>query len=350
MKIKAKPGTGRKKPTTVLPEPSTPGKKNIAFPIVGIGASAGGLEALEQFLGNVPEGSGMAFVIVQHLDPTRKGMMPELLSRATRMKVVQVKDRMKVQPDCVYVIPPNKDMSILNGVLHLFMPKEPRGLRLAIDFFFCSLADDMKERSIGVILSGMGTDGTLGIKAIKEKGGLVLVQEAVSAKFGGMPSSAILTGVPDIVAPATALPGKIADYLQHAHLIEKRQGVPMEDISQSALDKIIILLRTQTGHDFSQYKKNTIYRRIERRMGLHQITKIATYVRFLQENPQEQNLLFKELLIGVTGFFRDPAAWEKIAQQALPGIMDERTEGGTLRAWSAACSTGEEVYSPGHHL
>ncbi|MBU4317733.1 MAG: PAS domain-containing protein [Proteobacteria bacterium] len=345
MKIKAKPGTGRKKPTTVLPEPSTPGKKNIAFPIVGIGASAGGLEALEQFLGNVPEGSGMAFVIVQHLDPTRKGMMPELLSRATRMKVSQVRDRMKVQPDCVYVIPPNKDMSILNGVLHLFTPKEPRGLRLAIDFFFRSLADDMKERSIGVILSGMGTDGTLGIKAIKEKGGLVLVQEAVSAKFGGMPSSAILTGVPDIVAPATALPGKIAAYLQHAHLIEKRQGVPMEDISQSALDKIIILLRTQTGHDFSQYKKNTIYRRIERRMGIHQITKIATYVRFLQENPQEQNLLFKELLIGVTGFFRDPAAWEKIAQQALPGIMDERTEGGTLRAWSAACSTGEEVYS-----
>ncbi|MBA3028619.1 MAG: chemotaxis protein CheB [Desulfobacteraceae bacterium] len=345
MKIKAKPGAGKKKPATVLPEPSTPRKIKVPFPIVGIGASAGGLEALEQFLGNVPEGSGMAFVIVQHLDPTRKGMMPELLFRATRMKVSQVKDRMKVQPNCVYVIPPNKDMSILHGVLHLFTPEAPRGMRLAIDFFFRSLADDMKEMSIGVILSGMGTDGTLGIKAIKEKGGLVLVQEVVSAKFGGMPNSAILTGVPDIVAPATALPAKIIAYLQHAHVIQKRQGVPMEDLSQSALDKIIILLRTQTGHDFSQYKKSTIYRRIERRMGIHQIAKIATYVRFLQENPQEQNLLFKELLIGVTGFFRDPAAWEKIAQQTLPGIMDERTEGGTLRAWSAGCSTGEEVYS-----
>ena len=345
MKTKTQPGTGRKKPATVPPEPSIPLKKTAPFPIVGIGASAGGLEALEQFFGHVPEESGMAFVIVQHLDPTRKGIMPELLSRVTPMKVHQVKDRMKVAPDCVYVIPPNKDMSILHGVLHLFTPEAPRGLRLAIDFFFRSLADDMKEMSIGVILSGMGTDGTLGIKAIKEKGGLVLVQEAASAKFGGMPGSAIHTGLADIVAPATALPGKIAAYLKYAHLIHKRQGVPAEEISQSALDKIVILLRAQTGHDFSQYKKSTIYRRIERRMSIHQIAKIATYVRFLQENRQERDLLFKELLIGVTGFFRDPAAWEILAAQALPGIMNGRSDGGALRAWSAGCSTGEEVYS-----
>ena len=345
MKTKIQPGTGREKAATVFPESSTQGKKNAPFPIVGIGASAGGLEALEQFLGNVPEASGMAFVIVQHLDPTRKGIMPELLSRTTSMKVVQVRDNMKIAPDGVYVIPPNKDMSILHGVLHLFKPEAPRGLRLAIDFFFRSLADDMKEMSIGVILSGMGTDGTLGIKAIKEAGGLVLVQETASAKFSGMPDSAIHTGLTDIVAPAAALPGKITAYLKHTRLIHKRQDVPMEDISQSALDKIVILLRTRTGHDFSQYKKSTIYRRIERRMAIHQIAKITTYVRFLRENRQERDFLFKELLIGVTGFFRDPAAWEKLGEQALPMIMANKSDGETLRAWSAGCSTGEEIYS-----
>ena len=345
MKTKIQPGTGRKKPATVLPEPTIPDKKDVPFPIVGIGASAGGLDALEQFFGHVPEKSGMAFVIVQHMDPTRKGIMPELLARATPMKVYQVKDRMKVKPDCVFVIPPNKDMSILHGVLHLFAPEAPRGLRLAIDFFFRSLADDMKEMSIGVILSGMGTDGTLGIKAIKEKGGLVLVQEAASAKFAGMPDSAIQTGLADVVAPAANLHEKIVAYLQHARLINKPQGLPAEEMTQSALDKVVILLRTHTGHDFSQYKKSTIYRRIERRMNIHQIGKIATYVRFLQENRQERDLLFKELLIGVTGFFRDPAAWEKLAKQALPMIMDKKSHGETVRAWSAGCSTGEEVYS-----
>jgi two-component system CheB/CheR fusion protein len=345
MKIKAKPRTGKKKPERVSPEKTSPLTPTAPFPIVGIGASAGGLEALEQFLGQVPDGSGMAFVIVQHLDPTRKGIMPELLSRATRMRVHQVKDRMQVEPDCVYVIPPNKDMSILHGVLHLFKPEAPRGLRLSIDFFFRSLADDRQAMSIGVILSGMGTDGTLGVKAIKEKGGLVLVQDVASAKFAGMPGSAIHTGLVDIVAPAGELPGKIISYLKHAHGMNQQQDAPLEEITRSALDKIVILLRSQTGHDFSQYKKSTIYRRIERRMGIHQIGKIASYVRYLQENLQERDLLFKELLIGVTSFFRDSVAWEKLAQQAIPSLMDGHARGEILRAWSVGCSTGEEVYS-----
>ncbi len=187
--------------------------------IVGIGASAGGLEALEHFLGHVPAGSGMAFVIVQHLDPTHKGIMPELLQRTTGMKVIQVKDRTRVQPDCVYVIPPNKDMSILHGVLHLLEPAAPRGLRLPIDFFLRSLAQDQQEQSIGVILSGMGSDGTLGLRAIKEKAGVVLVQEPASAKFDGMPRSAIDAGLADIVAPAEELPGKILAYLQRTPLV-----------------------------------------------------------------------------------------------------------------------------------
>ena len=260
---------------------------------MGIGASAGGLEALEQFLEHMPQGSGMAFVIVQHLDPTHKGVMPELLQRATPMQVIQVKDRTPVQPNHVYVIPPNKDMSILHGTLHLLDPTAPRGLRLPIDFFFRSLADDRKERSIGVILSGMGTDGTVGLKAIKEKAGVVFVQDPASAKFDSMPRSAIDAGVADVVAPVGELPGKILAYLERAPLLTK-PGFLLEGKAQSALEKVVILLRSHTGHDFSLYKKSTVYRRIERRMGIHQIEGIAEYVRFLQGNPQELELLFKE--------------------------------------------------------
>ncbi|MEY4385932.1 MAG: protein glutamate methylesterase CheB and methyltransferase CheR [Verrucomicrobiota bacterium] len=317
---------------------------NGAFPIVGIGASAGGLEALEQFLGSVPAASGMAFVIVQHLDPTHKGIMSELLQRSTSMKVVQVKDRIKVRPDCVYVIPPNKDMSILHGVLHLLAPAAPRGLRLPIDFFLRSLAMDQEEHSVGVILSGMGSDGTLGLRAIKEKAGVVLVQEPDTAKFDGMPRSAIDAGLADIVAPASELPGKILSYLRRPPLIPPTEAA-LEDKMQNSLEKAVVLLRSHTGHDFSLYKRNTLYRRIERRMGIHQIGKMAAYVRYLQENSQELDLLFKELLIGVTSFFRDPAAWEELREKALPAMLADRPPGQPLRAWVPGCSTGEEAYS-----
>jgi two-component system, chemotaxis family, CheB/CheR fusion protein len=313
------------------------------FPIVAIGASAGGLEALEQFLENTPQTNGMAFVIIQHLDPTRKGVMPELLQRATAMNVVQVKDRTVVLPNRVYVIPPNKDMSILHGVLHLLDPVAPRGLRLPIDFFFRSLADDRKERSIGVILSGMGTDGTMGAKAIKDRAGVVFVQDPASAKFDSMPRSAIDAGIADIVAPVEELPGKIIAYLERAPLLTK-PGFLLEGKAKSALEKVVILLRSQTGHDFSLYKKSTIYRRIERRMGIHQIEGILEYVRFLQENPRELELLFKELLIGVTSFFRDPAAWEEL-KGAMLTLLDNRPSGQMFRAWVPGCSTGEEAYS-----
>ena len=354
MKKRAKPerkqaSSKEQKPARPEPQGTPPeegGQRSLeaAFPIVGIGASAGGLEALELFLGKVPEGSGMAFVIVQHLDPTHKGIMAELLQRATAMQVIQVKDRTRVQPDCVYVIPPNKDMSILHGVLHLLAPVAPRGLRLPIDFFFRSLADDRQDQSIGVILSGMGSDGTLGLRAIKEKAGVVFVQEPASAKFDGMPRSAIDAGLADVVAPVEELPGKIIAYLQHVPLIA-RPGLAQEDKAQSGLEKVVILLRAQTGHDFSLYKKTTVYRRIERRMGIHQIDRIATYVRFLQENPQELELLFKELLIGVTSFFRDPAAWEQLKEEVIPALLAGRPPSQALRAWVPGCSTGEEAYS-----
>jgi len=340
----------KKSQTPALSPAPSPGETEIrttnngAFYIVGIGASAGGLEALEQFMRHVPEGSGLAFVIVQHLDPTHKGIMPELLQRATIMEVLQVRDRMKVKPNCVYVIPPNKDMSILHGVLHLFEPSAPRGLRLPIDFFLRSLAADRQEHSIGVILSGMGSDGTMGLRAIKEKAGVVLVQEPASARFDSMPMSAIEAGLADLVAPAEDLPGKIIDYLRHARVITKTER-PLEEKDQSALEKVLILLRNKTGQDFSLYKKNTVYRRVERRMSIHQIDRIAAYVRYLQENSQEVDLLFKELLIGVTSFFRDPAAWEKVQGEAIPALLAGRPAGGMLRAWSVGCSTGEEAYS-----
>ncbi|MDA8431163.1 MAG: PAS domain-containing protein [Geobacteraceae bacterium] len=344
MTRETKPAKSSRKPANAAQKDIPPLRESRPFPIVGIGASAGGLEALEQFLRHVPEACGMAFVIVQHLDPTHKGIMPELLRRVTGLEVFQVRDRMRVKPNCVYVIPPNKDMSILHGVLHLFDPTAPRGLRLPIDFFLRSLAEDRKELSIGVILSGMGSDGTMGLRAIKEKMGVALVQEPASAKYDSMPRSAIEAGLADLIAPAEQLPAKIVGFLLHARTSATTELTLLEK-DQSALEKILILLRARTGQDFSLYKKNTVYRRIERRMSIHQIDRIASYVRFLQENPQEVELLFKELLIGVTSFFRDPEAWEQLQRQAIAALLKKRTAGGIIRAWSAGCSTGEEAYS-----
>ena len=314
------------------------------FPVVGIGSSAGGLEALELFLKNVPSPCGMAFVIVQHLDPTHKGIMVELLQRVTAMPVCEVTDHLAIKQDHVYLIPPNRNMSILHRKLYLLDMVKPRGLRLPIDFFFRSMADDLQHHSIGVILSGMGSDGTLGLRAIKEKGGGVFVQEPASSKYDGMPRSAIDEGLADVIASADTLPAKIMAYLKHLPVISQPL-VTLEQKALSSLKKIIILLRTQTGHDFSLYKKNTIYRRIERRMGIHEIKKISDYVHYLQTNQHEVELLFKELLIGVTNFFRDPEAWESLKTKGITSILTNHPSGGVVRAWVAGCSTGEEAYS-----
>ena len=322
----------------------TPLKTLISdFPIVGIGASAGGLEALEQFFKNMPKDNGMAFVVIQHLDPNHVDILAELLQRTTSMPVAHVTDRLPVKPNHVYVIPPNKSMSILNGTLHLFEPIESRGLRLPVDFFFRSLADDQQEKSIGIILSGMGSDGSLGLKAIKEKNGLVLVQDPGEAKFDSMPKSAVAAVNVDILGAANELPEKLINYLKFSPVVTHDSEIEPKSISN--LDKIIILLRTQTGHDFSQYKKNTMFRRIERRMNVHQIDKINNYIRFLQENPKELEILFKELLIGVTSFFRDAAVWNKIKESILPDMFNELPNGHVFRAWIPGCSTGEEAYS-----
>jgi len=314
------------------------------FPIVGIGTSAGGLEALEQFLSHVPKECGMAFVVVQHLSPDHTGNLPELLQRSTSMKVQQVNGNTKVQPDHVYVIPSGKDMTISSRTLHLHDSDTKHGLRLPIDTFLRSLAEDCTEQSIGVILSGMGSDGTLGLCAIKEQGGLTLVQEPASAKFDSMPKSVIDAGFADIVAPAEELPERIIDFLGCATPRWKSEE-NQRDKELSNFEKITTLLKAKTRHDFSLYKPTSVYRRIERRMGIHKITSIADYARFLQKNAQEVDLLFKELLIGVTSFFRDTALWEELKNEAVPKILTAYPEGGSLRAWSCGCSTGEEAYS-----
>ena len=311
---------------------------------MGLGASAGGLEALTQFLEHVPVNSGLAFVVVQHLDPTHKGMLPDLLQRATAMKVTQVTDRVRILPDHVYVIPPNYDLSILHGTLHLLKPVAARGLRLPIDSFFRSLAEDQRERSIGVVLSGMGSDGTLGLKAIKEQAGLVLVQDPTRAKFDAMPRSAVEAGLADIVASADQLPAKLISHLQHVRKIGEADLL-LESKTQGALEKIVILLRSRNGHDFTLYRRSTLHRRVERRMGIHQLSRIGDYVRYLQENPQELDILFKELLIGVTAFFRDTPAWQELTKNVFPRLLADRPDGGGLRAWVVGCSTGEEAYS-----
>ncbi|HSN79056.1 MAG TPA: chemotaxis protein CheB [Rhodoferax sp.] len=321
---------------------------SASFPIVGIGASAGGLTALEHFLSHVPDHCGLAVVVVQHRDPHNQGMLVELLQRHTPMPVQQVQDQMPVEPDHVYVIPPGQDMSLMHGVLHLFEPTEARGLRQPIDFFFKSLADDRQHNSIGVILSGMGSDGTAGLRAIRQAGGASFAQTPASAQFDSMPRSAIDADVVDVVATAEELPAKVMAFVGRIRLVGDVQAQVEAEFQRNAagfLDKILVLLRTHTGHDFSAYKKNTIMRRIERRMGLHQLPRIDDYLRYVRENPNEVDLLLAEMLIGVTSFFRDPPVWEQVRREVLPALRTNHPDGAMLRAWVPGCSTGEEAYT-----
>jgi two-component system CheB/CheR fusion protein len=327
------------------PSPANVATKDLI--VVGIGASAGGLEAFESFFTHMPaeSGSGIAFVLVQHLDPTHKSILTDLVKHYTKMKVFEVEDGVAVQPNCTYIIPPNKDMALLHGKLHLIEPELARGMRLPIDFFFRSLAQDQHERAICIVLSGTGTDGTLGLKAIKGEGGMAMVQDPKSAKYDGMPRSAIATDLMDYILSPDKMPAQLLTYAEHAFgkAIAKEAPPPPKVID--SLQKIFILLRAQTGHDFSYYKQNTIHRRIERRMAVNQIEQIDLYVRYLQQNPLEVETLFRELLIGVTNFFRDPEAFAILEEQIIPQLFESKSPGETIRVWGPGCSTGEEVYS-----
>ena len=312
--------------------------------IVGLGASAGGLDALQQFLAHVPVASGLAYVVVQHLDPTHKAMLAELLQRATAMPVCEAGEAMRVQADVVYVIPPNCELSVARGVLHLETPVRPRGLRLPIDVLFSSLAREQGDLAIGVVMSGMGSDGTLGLLAIKSQGGLTLAQQPESAQFDAMPMAAIAAGCVDIVAPAAELPQRI--------LLVAKPRPPAPGMAEAVIERraqplgtILDLLREHSKHDLSLYKSNTLLRRIERRLAVHRLDTLAEYEAFLRRNPQELDLLFNEMLIGVTRFFRDPAVWQQLQDTVLPALLARSVESGQLRAWVVGCSTGEEAYS-----
>jgi two-component system CheB/CheR fusion protein len=332
------------------PEPSSTGAGDGAvFPVVGIGCSAGGLEALEKFLSQTPANPGMAFVVVQHLAPAHPSALPGLLQRYTKLPVAEAVHGQRLEPDCLYVIPPDCDLAVREGCLQVLAPLPARGLRLPVDLLLRSLAADCGERAVGIILSGMGSDGVLGLRAIKEQGGLVIVQDPASAQSENMPAAAIAAGVADIVTVPEAMFARLSAYLRHPPP-PLRLAVPPAEAEaeapvQAALDRIVVLLRDRSGNDFSLYKTNTLFRRIERRMGVHQIGNITGYATFLAENPQELDLLFHELLIGVTQFFRDPAVWAQLRGEIFPALFTRHPKGLALRAWVAACSTGEEAYS-----
>lgn len=319
--------------------------KKGKFPIVGIGSSAGGLEALKNLFSNMSSDTGMGFVLIQHLDPSHESTMAELLERYTDMEVLVIQDNMPVQPNKVYVIPPNKEVGITDGVLSLIKPLEPHGFRRPIDLFFQSLADDQQDNAIGIILSGFGSDGTQGITAIKSAGGMVIAQDPTSASSDGMPSSAIATDLVDYIAPPEKIPKYLISYVQRMDKRPPIKVIGQDEEAKGSRQKILVLIKKLTGHDFSLYKENTINRRIGRRMTVLQIDNISDYLEYIQKNPHEANVLFKEFLINVTNFFRDPKAFESFKKNITSELLEKKDDGDTLRIWVPGCSTGEEIYS-----
>lgn len=313
--------------------------------VVGIGASAGGLEALEQFFTNVPVETGMAFVVVQHLSPDFKSLMDELLARKTALPIHRASDGMEVQPNAIYLIPPKKDMIIANRRL-LLTDKDPKQLvTLPIDHFFRSLAHDLGDRAIAVVLSGTGSDGSRGIRDVHEAGGLVIVQTPETAKFDGMPNSARQTGAVDIVLPPDEIPAALLQYIRYPDSAPQDRDRQVQTVPETGFDAIFRMLRDAFAIDFAQYKASTVTRRVERRLLLNRAYEIDDYVKRLREDPEELDALYKDLLIGVTRFFRDASAFGLLQKEVIPGLLAELPRDEDLRVWVAGCATGEEAYS-----
>ena len=297
---------------------------------------------MEQLFRSMPPDSGMAFVLVTHLDPNHESLLTEILQRTTTMKVATALDQVQVEADHVYVIPPNRDLGIFHGKLQLAIPDEPHAMRMPIDAFLRSLAEDQGEKAIGIILSGTGRDGTLGLRAIIGAAGISLVQEPASAKYDGMPSSAIQAGYATYVLPVEKMSGVL---ISGSRIQGRSQEIQPAPATTGGMTRILMQLRIATGHDFSLYKKSTITRRIERRMAQHNIEKTEDYARYLKENPDEVHTLFKELLINVTSFFRDVEAFAVLQKDILPELCKDKQEDYVFRVWVAGCATGEEAYS-----
>jgi two-component system CheB/CheR fusion protein len=325
--------------------PAQPAER-AQFPIVGVGASAGGLEAFRELLQPLPENTGMGFVLVQHLDPRHESLLPGLLQRATRLPLVEARDGMAVEPDHVYVIPPNASLGILHGVLQVTERIVEKGRHLPVDYFLESLAVDRGSRAMGVILSGTASDGTLGLKAVKTASGITFAQDEGSAEHFGMPGSAIAAGCVDFVLPPREIARELARIARHPYVLHERPAEPELGEATDALNKIFLLLRQRTGHDFTYYKHSTIRRRIKRRMLLHKLEGIDAYAHYVQSMPSEADALFQDILINVTGFFRDPEAYEAMEKEAFPRIFEpSRPQSTAVRVWIPGCSTGEEAYS-----
>ncbi|MFL6652657.1 MAG: chemotaxis protein CheB, partial [Sulfurifustaceae bacterium] len=337
-----------REPVQHVEHPAKPAAESVertapASPIVvGIGASAGGLEALGSLLSHLPHDTNMAFVVVQHLAPGHESLMTELLARKTRMKVLQVRDGMRMEANGIYVIPPNYDLGVLHGTLQLFNRPERQRPHLPVDYFFRALAQDQGNKAIGVVLSGSGSDGTLGLVAIKAEGGITIAQDPKTAQYDGMPRSAIGAGCIDLVRSPEGIARELTEIASHPYV--RRETVD-ESLVGTALNKVFFQLRRVTGHDFSSYKRTTISRRLSRRMVLHKLNRIEDYVRYLEESPREVDELFHDLLINVTGFFRDPETFDALKTTVFPRLIERRQGDEALRVWVPACSTGEEVYS-----
>jgi two-component system CheB/CheR fusion protein len=324
----------------------SPARHAELFPIVGVGASAGGLEAFSELLRSLPPKTGMAFVLVQHLDPSHSSDLREILARTTRIPVQQVTDGVAVRPDCIYVIPPNTSMAMKNGVLGLAARVLTRGQHMPIDHFLRSLAEDRGTRAISVILSGTASDGTEGSRAIKAAGGITFAQDEKSAKYSSMPHSAVTAGCVDFVLPPAGISKELSRVAQHPYLAPTL--VEQSDLAVAAggqMEVLLSLLREAIGVDFTHYKQTTLQRRIQRRMVLRKLEKLKDYVRYVRNTPGEIEELYQDILIHVTGFFRDPEAFEALRKHVLPTLFRDNQKGGTVRIWVPGCSTGEEAYS-----
>ena len=316
------------------------------FPVVGIGASAGGLEAFRKLIKAIPENSGMAFVLVQHLDPNHESLLPELLQKVTGIPVLEITNEIKVEPNHIYIIPSNKMLIANDGVLKLSpRPSKSKTERnLSIDHFFTSLAEVHQSHAIGVVLSGTASDGTAGLKSIKDHGGITFAQDEASAAFEGMPHSAAQAGVVDFILPPEEIPQKLIEVARHIN----GNHLEMPDLTPSAEEafkQILLLLRMRKGTDFTYYKQPTIQRRILRRMALNKKEEPVDYLKYVRENKAEQDILYQDLLIPVTSFFRDPKIFDQLSETAFPFIIKNKTAGEPIRIWVAGCSTGEEAYS-----
>ncbi|MCV2355631.1 PAS domain-containing protein [Paucibacter sp. B2R-40] len=329
--------------STELPPKFAPAAARLKR-VVALGASAGGLAALEQFFAGLPANTGMAFLVATHMDPTQPAMLAQLLQRVTALPVREAEQGLRISPDHVYVIPPNKSMTLTDDRLQLAEPLQPRGLRLPINILFDSLAQAWGARAVAIVLTGMGEDGTSGLRRVKAAGGLTMVQAPASAQFDGMPCSAIKSGCVDF----QGAPEQLAQHLlQEATEPLGSAGQTHDPSALSArnLDGILTLLKNAGRHDFSRYKRSTLSRRIERRINVHKLDSCAAYEKLLSEQPQELDLLMNELLIGVTGFFRDRQVWQRMQSEVIPQLLAAQEDGYQFRAWVAGCSTGEEAYS-----